>query len=107
MVNLNEENVLFQALLLCRLPEDEISVASLFQLFEPSGLSSLPPVRGPRQEGESVQGVHEERGVIRIKRNGIFFNSFTLMRTKKQVQFPFYIDSFLPLRSITLKFHNT
>ena len=22
-----------------------------------------------------------------------------------QVQFPFYIDSFLPLRSITLKFH--
>ena len=58
----------FQALLLRRLSEDEVGVASLFKVFEPSGLQTLPPVRGPGQEGQGLQRVHEERGVMREAR---------------------------------------
>ena len=56
---------LFQALPLCRLSEDEVGVASLFQVFQATGLSIMPSVRGCRQESESLQGVHEKRGVMK------------------------------------------
>ena len=48
----------FQALPLCSLSEDEVGVASLFQVFQAPRLSTMPSVRGSRQESESLQGVH-------------------------------------------------
>ena len=92
-VRLLTDPIQFQLVFLGRLSENEAGVASLFQVPKPSRLSPLSPVRGPRQEGQSLQGVHEERGVATAfrGREPRYMYNFQLLLSTRWFIFPYIV----------------